>query len=141
MSGNLTVWKRAVPRNRMREIFTYGSVGGLVEQSPILPGQVFDLGILTEVDRRIRAFQGVEHDSPGVFVVLRPGDTARGHPNFEPLARWTDEGKGDMAILGQLALHGVGVLEMVQVKMHKPGRADEFLRPGNIPGARLQGAT
>jgi hypothetical protein len=31
MSGNLAVWKRAVPRNRMREIFTYGSVGGLVE--------------------------------------------------------------------------------------------------------------
>ena len=36
---NLTVWKRAVPRNRMRETFTSGSVGGLVEQSPILPGQ------------------------------------------------------------------------------------------------------
>jgi len=30
-SGNFAVWKRAVPRNRMREIFTYGSVGGLVE--------------------------------------------------------------------------------------------------------------
>ena len=29
-SGNFAVWKRAVPRNRMREIFTYGSVGGLV---------------------------------------------------------------------------------------------------------------
>ena len=27
----LAVWKRAAPRNRMREIFTYGSVGGLVE--------------------------------------------------------------------------------------------------------------
>ena len=40
MAGNLAVWKRAVPRNRMREIFTYGSVGGLVEQSPILPGHV-----------------------------------------------------------------------------------------------------
>jgi len=24
----------------MREIFTYGSVGGLVEQSPILPGHL-----------------------------------------------------------------------------------------------------
>jgi hypothetical protein len=24
----------------MREILTYGSVGGLVEQSPILPGQI-----------------------------------------------------------------------------------------------------
>jgi hypothetical protein len=24
----------------MREILTYGSVGGLVEQSPILPGQL-----------------------------------------------------------------------------------------------------
>ena len=31
MSGHLAVWKRAVPRNRMREIFTYGAVGGLVE--------------------------------------------------------------------------------------------------------------
>ena len=28
--GNLTVWKRAVPKNRMRETFTSGSVGGLV---------------------------------------------------------------------------------------------------------------
>ena len=28
-SGNFAVWKRAVPRNRMREIFTYGSVGGV----------------------------------------------------------------------------------------------------------------
>ncbi len=36
---NLAVWKRAVPRNRMRETFTSGSVGGLAEQSPILPGQ------------------------------------------------------------------------------------------------------
>jgi len=36
---NLVVWKRAIPRNRMREIFTSGSVGGLVEQSPILPGR------------------------------------------------------------------------------------------------------
>ena len=36
---NLTVWKHAVPRNRMRETFTSGSVGGLVEQSLILPGQ------------------------------------------------------------------------------------------------------
>ena len=35
---NLTVWKHAVPRNRMRETFTSGSVGGLVEQSLILPG-------------------------------------------------------------------------------------------------------
>jgi len=35
---NLAVWKRAVPRNRMRETLTSGSVGGLVEQSPILPG-------------------------------------------------------------------------------------------------------
>ena len=35
---NLAVWKRAVPRNRMRETFTSGSVGGLVEQSLILPG-------------------------------------------------------------------------------------------------------
>ena len=38
-SGILAVWKRAAPRNRMRENFTSGSVGGLVEQSPILPGQ------------------------------------------------------------------------------------------------------
>lgn len=36
---NLSVWKHAVPRNRMRETLTSGSVGGLVEQSPILPGQ------------------------------------------------------------------------------------------------------
>ncbi len=35
---NLVVWKRATPRNRMRESLTSGSVGGLVEQSPILPG-------------------------------------------------------------------------------------------------------
>ena len=33
-----SVWKRAEPRNRMREILTSGSVGGLVEQSPALPG-------------------------------------------------------------------------------------------------------
>jgi len=35
---SLAVWKRAAPRNRMRETFTSGSVGGLAEQSPILPG-------------------------------------------------------------------------------------------------------
>ena len=40
-SGILAVWKRAAPRNRMREIFTSGSVGGLVEQSPALPGRYF----------------------------------------------------------------------------------------------------
>ena len=34
----LAVWKRAALRNRMRENFTSGSVGGLVEQSPALPG-------------------------------------------------------------------------------------------------------
>ncbi len=33
------VWKRAAPRNRMREIFTSGSVGGLAEQSLALPGR------------------------------------------------------------------------------------------------------
>ena len=38
-SDILAVWKHAVPRNRMREILTSGSVGGLVEQSPILPGR------------------------------------------------------------------------------------------------------
>jgi hypothetical protein len=38
-SGILAVWKRAAPRNRMRENFTYGSVGGLAEQSLILPGR------------------------------------------------------------------------------------------------------
>ncbi len=37
-SGILAVWKRAAPRNRMREIFTSGSVGGLAEQSLVLPG-------------------------------------------------------------------------------------------------------
>ena len=37
---NLVVWKRAIPRNRMRESLTSGSVGGLVEQSPILPGHI-----------------------------------------------------------------------------------------------------
>ncbi len=35
----LIVWKRAIPRNRMRESLTSGSVGGLAEQSPILPGK------------------------------------------------------------------------------------------------------
>ena len=37
-SDILAVWKRAAPRNRMREIFTSGSVGGLAEQSLALPG-------------------------------------------------------------------------------------------------------
>jgi hypothetical protein len=41
-SGILAVWKRAAPRNRMREIFTSGSVGGLAEQSLALPGHNFD---------------------------------------------------------------------------------------------------
>jgi hypothetical protein len=40
MLGNRAVWQRAVPRNRMRAIFTSGSVGGLDEESPILPGQL-----------------------------------------------------------------------------------------------------
>ncbi len=30
VAGNLIVWKRAIPRNRMRESLTYGSVGGLI---------------------------------------------------------------------------------------------------------------
>ena len=30
---NLAVWKRAAPRNRMRETFTSGSVGGLAGNS------------------------------------------------------------------------------------------------------------
>jgi len=34
---NLTVWKRAVPRNRMRETFTSGSVGGLAGNSGFYP--------------------------------------------------------------------------------------------------------
>ncbi len=52
----LVVWKRATPRNRMREILTSGSVGGLVEQSPILPGQPtcypYDCSTVTE-DRKL----------------------------------------------------------------------------------------
>ena len=48
----LIVWKRAIPRNRMREILTSGSVGGLAEQSPILPGQPtcypYDYSTVTE---------------------------------------------------------------------------------------------
>ena len=48
-SNILAVWKRAVPRNRMREILTSGSVGGLVEQSPILPGRCQNaFGVLIE---------------------------------------------------------------------------------------------
>ena len=51
-SDILAVWKRAVPRNRMREILTSGSVGGLAEQSPILPGQPtcypYDCSTVTE---------------------------------------------------------------------------------------------
>ena len=35
--GNLIVWKRAVPRNRMRETFTSGSVGGLVGDNRFYP--------------------------------------------------------------------------------------------------------
>jgi hypothetical protein len=42
-SGILAVWKRAAPRNRMREILTSGSVGGLAEQSLVLPGRYFGL--------------------------------------------------------------------------------------------------
>jgi hypothetical protein len=34
---SLTVWKRAVPRNRMRETFTSGSVGGLAGDSGFYP--------------------------------------------------------------------------------------------------------
>ncbi len=43
-SDILAVWKRAAPRNRMRETFTSGSVGGLAEQSPILPGHKILVG-------------------------------------------------------------------------------------------------
>ena len=42
-SGILAVWKRAAPRNRMREILTSGSVGGLAEQSLALPGRIWNL--------------------------------------------------------------------------------------------------
>ena len=38
-SGILAVRKRAAPRNRMREILTSGSVGGLAEKSLVLPGR------------------------------------------------------------------------------------------------------
>ena len=34
---NLSVWKRAVPRNRMRETFTSGSVGGLAGNDRFYP--------------------------------------------------------------------------------------------------------
>ena len=34
---NLAVWKRAAPRNRMRETFTSGSVGGLAGNSGFYP--------------------------------------------------------------------------------------------------------
>ena len=34
---NLAVWKRAAPRNRMRETFTSGSVGGLVGDNRFYP--------------------------------------------------------------------------------------------------------
>jgi len=34
---NLVVWKRAAPRNRMRETFTSGSVGGLVGNNGFYP--------------------------------------------------------------------------------------------------------
>lgn len=51
-SDILAVWKRAVPRNRMREILTSGSVGGLVEQSPILPGFAFTAPQLFTVNDR-----------------------------------------------------------------------------------------
>jgi hypothetical protein len=69
------------------------------------------LGIHVDMDVRICTFERAEHDSPGVFVALRVRNTARGNPDFEPIARWTDEGKGDRVILGQPALHGFGVLQ------------------------------
>jgi len=34
---SLAVWKRAAPRNRMRETFTSGSVGGLAGNSRFYP--------------------------------------------------------------------------------------------------------
>ena len=42
-SGILAVRKRAAPRNRMREILTSGSVGGLAEQSLVLPGRIYEV--------------------------------------------------------------------------------------------------
>jgi hypothetical protein len=41
-SGILAVRKHAAPTNRMREILTSGSVGGLAEQSLVLPGRTFE---------------------------------------------------------------------------------------------------
>ena len=53
-SGILAVWKRAAPRNRMREILTSGSVGGLAEQSLALPGRVLATRRVSEGNTRIQ---------------------------------------------------------------------------------------
>ena len=46
-----------------------------------------------------------------------------------------------MAILGQLTLHGFGVIQVIQVKMHKAGCAAEFRRPVHLLCPGRQGAT
>ena len=60
-SGILAVWKRAAPRNRMREILTSGSVGGLAEQSLALPGRFL-------VTRRVSEGKPCVHGVPRLRV-------------------------------------------------------------------------
>ncbi len=81
-SGILAVWKRAAPRNRMREIFTSGSVGGLAEQSLVLPGHY-----LERVAKRGLARSGTRKSNPTFtakcrfvpvpFVATDPANAAR----------------------------------------------------------------
>ena len=66
---NLSVWKRAVPRNRMRETFTSGSVGGLAGNDRFYP----DSRRATRVI--IRALMKMESCS---MVQSRTGKLARG---------------------------------------------------------------
>ena len=64
-SDILAVWKRAAPRNRMREIFTSGSVGGLAEQSLALPGRPV---VYTQVDSFGGEFQQLWHKICAVIL-------------------------------------------------------------------------
>ena len=61
-SGILAVWKRAAPRNRMREILTSGSVGGLAEQSLALPGH--SLPYLGDSSAAGSHFRGIDEYLP-----------------------------------------------------------------------------
>src|SRR5262245_29366938 len=89
----------------------------------------------------IRLVQIVEEGVPGVGVIARAANSACLDADFKPRARWAGESKDDMGVMAQLVLHGVGVVQVVEVKMSQAGAAYELVIPGHVFISCPQGTT